>query len=493
MSVASVTKVQDVAPILSLLGADEELCEALLSVDQEIVKIIAQLGGNHKSYRRERARQVKHMVSEIYSTARVTKALAMMPHLDLTPGFAYDLTNCDENGEPGDFTRKEMRDKAHANVERMKPYMLVGSSSCSPYCSFQHLNAVRYEWTEEEIKRKRIAANVHLDFVCRLYALQADQGRYFLHEHPNTATSWQEASIVEMLERDDVVRVVGDQCQHGQADSMDNPVRKATGWMTNSTCVAKALSKRCTGMRGYCSRNGGGRHATASGRLAREMAVYPFILCKAILNGVQQQLRADGLVQSGTHGMQALWEEDKEVITYRDFETGTLLSVEEYGHMEKVFSTQQGPERPCVDAVGGQPLDRALVKIARQKEMDYFREKGVWVKRPRGEAMAMMGKKPISVKWIDVNKGDDENPKYRSRLVAREIRRPGEDPVFAPTPSLESLRTVLSLAATDIKGANPRIRSPTSECRTQVSVIDISRAYFSASTDEGDPTYVELP
>ena len=33
----------------------------------------------------------------------------------------------------------------------------------------------------------------------------------------------------------------------------------------------------------------------------------------------------------------------------------------------------------------------------------------------------MMGKPPISVKWVDVNKGDDLNPNYRSRLVAREI------------------------------------------------------------------------
>ena len=83
-------------------------------------------------------------------------------------------------------------------------------------------------------------------------------------------------------------------------------MRKATGWMTNSPCVAKALSKRCSGLKGYCSRQGGGRHMTASGRLAREVAVYPFVLCKAILNGVQQQLRADGLVQTGIHGMQAL-------------------------------------------------------------------------------------------------------------------------------------------------------------------------------------------
>jgi len=84
-------------------------------------------------------------------------------------------------------------------------------------------------------------------------------------------------------------------------------------------------------------------------------------------------------------------------------------------------------------------------------------------------------------------------PNYRSRLVAREIRKAGEDPIFAPTPPLESLRTIISLAATTVKGERPHVRDPLSEQRTQVSFMDISRAYFCAATDPEDPTYVELP
>ncbi len=97
---------------------------------------------------------------------------------------------------------------------------------------------------------------------------------------------------------------------------------------------------------------------------------------------------------------------------------------------------------------------------------------------------------------MDVNKGDDIQPKYRSRLVAREIRRPGEESIFAPTPPLESLRTVLSLAATDLRGDQKHVRDPRSEWRTQVQMIDISRAYFNAKIDqdsERGPTFVELP
>ena len=36
-------------------------------------------------------------------------------------------------------------------------------------------------------------------------------------------------------------------------------------------------------------------------------------------------------------------------------------------------------------------------------------------------------------------------------------------------------------------------RDSTSENRTQLLIIDISKAYFNAKTDEEDPTHVELP
>ena len=69
----------------------------------------------------------------------------------------------------------------------------------------------------------------------------------------------------------------------------------------------------------------------------------------------------------------------------------------------------------------------------------------------RAAAMQKQGKPPISAKWAYVNKGDVESPNYRSRLVAREARRPGEDSIFSPTPPLEALRSVLPRAATDFK------------------------------------------
>ena len=71
-----------------------------------------------------------------------------------------------------------------------------------------------------------------------------------------------------------------------------------------------------------------------------------------------------------------------------------------------------------------------MVYAAMKLEMEYFESKHVWQRVPRSEALAR-AKKPISTRWIIVNKGDDESPNIRARLVAREIRKSGEDQIFS--------------------------------------------------------------
>ena len=53
--------------------------------------------------------------------------------------------------------------------------------------------------------------------------------------------------------------------------------------------------------------------------------------------------------------------------------------------------------------------------------MEYFVGKRVYDKVHRSEAMEKTGKPPISVKRVDASKGDDVQPNYRSRLVARDF------------------------------------------------------------------------
>ena len=150
-------------------------------------------------------------------------------------------------------------------------------------------------------------------------------------------------------------------------------------------------------------------------------------------------------------------------------------------------------EEIFTDAVTGQRLRGDLVRAARREELAYFAAKNVWQKVSRTYAKEVSGRNPITVKWIDINKGDDANPVYRSRLVAREVRMPWEASIFAPTPPLESLRSVLSLAATDLPGRRAHVRDGRSPRRTQIFIIDIKRAYFNAIISGEHPTFVELP
>ena len=61
------------------------------------------------------------------------------------------------------------------------------------------------------------------------------------------------------------------------------------------------------------------------------------------------------------------------------------------------------------DDLTGMKLDAGKVIEARAKEVTYLRDKRVYDNIPRHQALR--GKwKIIRTRWIDINKGDDENP-----------------------------------------------------------------------------------
>ena len=71
----------------------------------------------------------------------------------------------------------------------------------------------------------------------------------------------------------------------------------------------------------------------------------------------------------------------------------------------------------------------------------------MYVKVPIKECWDQTGKDPIGTRWIDINKGDEMNPEYRSRLVAQEIKTDTREDLFAATPPLEAKKMLFSPAA----------------------------------------------
>ncbi|CAK0861813.1 unnamed protein product [Prorocentrum cordatum] len=91
--------------------------------------------------------------------------------------------------------------------------------------------------------------------------------------------------------RRSAVFVRGDQCAYGACDKdTDKPIKKPTGWLTNSAAVANHLSKRCVCPPGahqqLLGRNSGGYRA-------QQAAAYPVGLAKAFCRGVLQQMQID--------------------------------------------------------------------------------------------------------------------------------------------------------------------------------------------------------
>ena len=92
------------------------------------------------------------------------------------------------------------------------------------------------------------------------------------------------------------------------------------------------------------------------------------------------------------------------------------------------------------DDITGMKLDAGQVIEARTKEIHYVRDMRVYDKIPRALAVRK-GWKIIKTRWIDINKGDDDNPNYRSRLVGKEFNTGPVDGLFAGTPPLEAVRS----------------------------------------------------
>ncbi len=67
------------------------------------------------------------------------------------------------------------------------------------------------------------------------------------------------------------------------------------------------------------------------------------------------------------------------------------------------------------------PLPTDAVNAARHEEVQWIRAINLYDKVPRSVATSR-GFKPETIRWVDVNRGDDENMKVRSRLVARQLK-----------------------------------------------------------------------
>jgi hypothetical protein len=268
----------------------------------------------------------------------------------------------------------------------------------------------------------------HLSFLRELYDYQGGVGKYFIHEQSLCSISWYDGVLATLMNNAGVYHWEGLVDKHGLG-KYQAPM-PGRGWISNGMGIIQELSK-----------------------WAVNADDGPYALAKALLRGIRIQL-----ISTGEMGINSV---------------GVEVAEEEHNHQEVLVDEWAKMH----DNVTGSLLDNKLVQIARNEELSEIRRRGIYSKVPISQCMQITGKKPIKVRFVDVNKGDEACPNYRSRLVAQEFRD-GTPSLFAATPPLEALKTLFSLAVA-------------SQGKRQIGFIDIKKAHLYAKATRD--VFIELP
>ena len=110
---------------------------------------------------------------------------------------SMDITTVNEQGEQWDFTDVEMRNEAFRKIVAEKPFLLMGAHPCASWRSKSNASWSRMTQREKDDELHR---RVHMQSVCRMYKLQHDERRYFLHEHCQSELPWRKDCMEEIQE-----------------------------------------------------------------------------------------------------------------------------------------------------------------------------------------------------------------------------------------------------------------------------------------------------
>eukprot|EP00435_Cladocopium_sp_Y103_P070140 s53_g34.t1 len=396
-------------------------------------------------------------VIEVFSPKRLNH---LVERFGLRKGAAIDLEEVKPDGSDyWDLDRQEDFEQLLDLIAVEQPWLLTSSPPCTTFSPLRRLS--NFKRPKEVVEAEETVGKVRLRRSIECCKLQDSLGGYYLHEHPRDASSWDEPEVDEVVNLPNTYLVQSPMCRFNMMAQDDEGqwghVRKETLWLTNSEEIARELQGVCNN---YVPGQEPHRHVHLIGASrAKAAQVYPKELCEAILRGLKNQL-----------------EEDHSISAIEEMVGGPAPDdTVEWDHQMSEF----------VDDSSGQLLDTELVKKARQEELDWLRKENVYVRVSAEECKG----KPLQLKWVDVNKGDHQSPKIRSRLVAKEIKKAkplaeqlGGADTFAATPPIESVYALMSSFMT---------RRSRDEERKLMAAWDVSRAHFMGKAARD--IYVELP
>ena len=170
----------------------------------------------------------EHVESETHKQ-RLGDKVAGHGYMDLDE--SMDITTVNEQGVQWDFTDVEMRNEAFRKIVAKKPFLLMGAHPCASWSLKSNASWSRMTQREKDDELHR--ARVHMQSVCRMYKLQHDEGRYFLHEHCQSELPWRKDCMEEIQEMTGAKLM---SVSRGNSNAQSN--EKPTVMITNCPAIA---------------------------------------------------------------------------------------------------------------------------------------------------------------------------------------------------------------------------------------------------------------
>ena len=225
----------------------------------------------------------------------------------MSQGSSFDLET-GWNLEDANDRRKMWR-----MLKEEDPTLIILCPPCTAFTLIQELNFEKMD----PVKAVRIVLTGlnHLELAASVMRWQVQRGKYALLEQPGYARSWDEECIQELMELEGMRRCLLDMCCFEMNVDGEGLNKKTTAVITNSEAIAEKISRRCPG---------GHTHVALVGGRAKKAQVYPKKCCEAVVQGIREQVRRDGMWQ----GLGEVW----------------VLAEEEEVEDEEEEGEQPGPE-----------------------------------------------------------------------------------------------------------------------------------------------------
>ena len=226
---------------------------------------------NHKQ--RKEVMKGLSKVSEVFSPPRIA---AQAGKDGLRQGSSFDLIT------GWDLSNEADRKKMWRALKEEDPILLILCPPCTAFSARQSLNFPRMD-------KGKVAVMIqtgmeHLELAMALAKWQHRRGRYFLFEHPASASSWKEATVEEVESLEGVEVVSTDMCMYGMNVNGLGLNKKPTKLMSNSEEVRRMVNRRCDRKH---------FHAPTLCLLPKKAQEYPPGFCKAVVKGIKKQILKD--------------------------------------------------------------------------------------------------------------------------------------------------------------------------------------------------------